>query len=102
MGAPKLKGQRLLEAGRLADARREFWAEAEAADLVGDNIALAEAALGLGSRSRLYGPHSAPNSQPPPTSTPPGGAKSREHRWGQSDLTRPGRQAAPTLTTRCP
>jgi hypothetical protein len=48
MGDARMKGQLLLEAGRLADARREFWAEAEAAELVGDHLALAHAALGLG------------------------------------------------------
>jgi hypothetical protein len=38
-------GQALLEAGRLAAAREEFWRAADAAD---DAIALARAALGLG------------------------------------------------------
>jgi hypothetical protein len=42
------KGQLMLQAGRLDDARRAFWAEAEAAELRADVCALADAALGLG------------------------------------------------------
>ncbi len=45
---PDVNGRLLLEAGRLTDARREFWAEADSAQLVGDHEAFADAALGLG------------------------------------------------------
>jgi len=41
-------GTRLLEAGRLREARVAFWAEAEAAEAAGEVERLAEAALGLG------------------------------------------------------
>jgi hypothetical protein len=41
-------GQLLLEMGRLAEAREQFWNDAHAADAAGDAEALAVAALGLG------------------------------------------------------
>ena len=42
------RGRELLEAGRLADAREQFWSEAEAAEACGDAETFAIAALGLG------------------------------------------------------
>lgn len=43
-----ISGAGLLEAGRLAAARVQFWAEAAAAEVAEDGAALARAALGLG------------------------------------------------------
>src|SRR4051812_40352990 len=45
---PPFSAQDLLMEGRLAEARVEFWRDAEVADAAGDPVALATAAIGLG------------------------------------------------------